>query len=76
LERPKVSISPYPDGPLLIRGDYVVKDGEGNEIPPRRRTVALCCCGQSGIKPWCDGSHKSLDGSGACPAPEELGLAK
>lgn len=54
------SINTYCDGPLLVRGDYLVTDGEGNEIPARRRTVALCCCGESGIKPWCDGSHKQL----------------
>lgn len=71
----KVFISTYPDGPLLVRGDYVVKDGRGNEIPARRRTVALCCCGESGIKPWCDGSHKSQSGE-SCPTPEELGLAE
>lgn len=63
---PEVSINTYPDGPLLVRGDYVVTDGKGNEIPARRRTVALCCCGGSSIKPWCDGSHKS---PGCAPDP-------
>jgi CDGSH-type Zn-finger protein len=72
----KASISKYSDGPLLVRGDYVVMDGEGNEIPARRRTVALCCCGASSIKPWCDGSHKSLESGESCPTQEELGLAE
>ena len=69
---PEASISTYLDGPLLVRGNYVVKDGEGNEIPPRRRTVALCCCGASSIKPWCDGSHKSgKAGVEGCAPPAE-----
>ncbi|HEX2052375.1 MAG TPA: CDGSH iron-sulfur domain-containing protein [Actinomycetota bacterium] len=58
--KPEALITAYAGGPLLVRGDYVVKDGKGCELPPRRRTVALCCCGRSGIKPWCDGSHKEL----------------
>ncbi len=69
--KPEVSISTYPDGPLLVRGDYVVKDGSGNEIPARRRTVALCCCGESSIKPWCDGSHKSLETGEGCALLKE-----
>ncbi|HYN98036.1 MAG TPA: CDGSH iron-sulfur domain-containing protein [Actinomycetota bacterium] len=69
---PEASISAYPGGPLLVRGDYVVKDGAGNVIPPRRRTVALCCCGASSIKPWCDGSHKlSTAGVDGCASPPE-----
>jgi len=47
-----------PEGPLLVRGDVTLRDTEGNEIPRRRNTVALCRCGATGIAPWCDGSHK------------------
>ena len=47
-----------PDGPLLLRGDIPVRDADGNELPRRRRTVALCRCGGTGIPPWCDGTHK------------------
>jgi CDGSH-type Zn-finger protein len=69
--KPEVSISTYPGGPLLVRGDYVVKDGSGKEIPAKRRTVALCCCGESSIKPWCDGTHKSLETGEGCSLPED-----
>lgn len=59
-ERP-VQITPCPNGPLLVRGDVELVDGDGEVIPHARRTVALCRCGVSLIKPYCDGSHKMID---------------
>jgi CDGSH-type Zn-finger protein len=53
------TITPYRDGPLLVRGDFRLVDQDGGEIEPGRRTVALCRCGRSGIKPFCDGTHKA-----------------
>jgi hypothetical protein len=47
-----------PDGPLLVRGDFEILDASGNPVPRTRKTVALCRCGGSGIKPFCDGTHK------------------
>lgn len=52
-------ITPYEDGPYLIRGDFQIIDQDGREIDPRRKTVALCRCGHSRIKPFCDGTHKA-----------------
>lgn len=52
------TITPYRDGPLIVRGDFRLLDSDGAEIDPGRETVALCRCGKSGIKPFCDGSHK------------------
>lgn len=46
-----------PDGPLLVRGDFVVVDTHGEPVERRRDTVALCRCGRSRIQPYCDGSH-------------------
>ncbi|QQS01964.1 MAG: CDGSH iron-sulfur domain-containing protein [Austwickia sp.] len=48
-----------PDGPLLVRGDFAVVDATGREVPGARRTSALCRCGKSREKPFCDGSHKA-----------------
>ena len=52
------TITPYRDGPLIVRGDFRLVDQDGAEIDPGRDTIALCRCGKSGIKPFCDGSHK------------------
>jgi CDGSH-type Zn-finger protein len=56
-----VKITPYRDGPLLIRGDFQIVDQQGNEIPNDRGTVALCRCGKSRMRPFCDGSHKLVE---------------
>jgi CDGSH-type Zn-finger protein len=55
---PGATITPYRDGPLIVRGNFRLTDQDGAEIDPGRDTVALCRCGKSGIKPFCDGSHK------------------
>jgi len=63
------TITPYRDGPLIVRGDFRLVDTDGNEIDPGRRTVALCRCGKSGIKPFCDGTHKRTGfHSGSAPS--------
>ena len=50
-------ITPYPDGPLILRGQFVITGPDGQPLPAGRRTVALCRCGESASKPFCDGSH-------------------
>jgi len=55
---PAVTITPYRDGPLLVRGPFRLQDMRGHEIPVNRETIALCRCGKSRIRPFCDGSHK------------------
>ncbi|WP_226924509.1 CDGSH iron-sulfur domain-containing protein [Georgenia satyanarayanai] len=54
----EVTITAYPNGPLIVRGDATILDVEGRAMPRTRKTVALCRCGASTIKPLCDGSHK------------------
>ena len=53
-----VVITPYRDGPLLIRGPFEMRDQDGRPIEPGREVVALCRCGKSRMRPFCDGSHK------------------
>ena len=52
------TITPYRDGPLIVRGDFRLVDQDGREIDPGRETVALCRCGKSRLRPFCDGTHK------------------
>ena len=53
-------VTPYPDGPYLIRGDFEITDHDGRTIETRRGTIALCRCGSSQTKPFCDGTHKAI----------------
>lgn len=56
-----IQITPCPNGPLLVRGDVQLVSDDGTPIPKHRRTVALCRCGVSALKPFCDGTHKAID---------------
>ena len=53
----RVTIRAYPDGPLIVRGPFELRDEDGEPIDPGRATIALCRCGRSAIKPLCDGTH-------------------
>jgi len=57
---PEATITPYRDGPLLIRGPFSLRDQDGREIEVDRETIALCRCGKSRMRPFCDGSHKRV----------------
>ncbi len=50
------------NGPLRITGgNFVIKDGKGNSYDlAGRATIALCRCGNSNNKPFCDGSHNRV----------------
>lgn len=48
------------DGPMLLRGKAVVQDEDGVRHRTTRPVTAVCRCGHSAIKPWCDGTHKLL----------------
>jgi len=50
-------ITVYPDGPLMVRGEFGLDDLDDGQLPTGR-VIALCRCGRSAIKPLCDGSHK------------------
>ncbi len=45
-----------PNGPLLVHGNITIKDASGNQTA-REKITALCRCGHSGNKPYCDGMH-------------------
>jgi CDGSH-type Zn-finger protein len=51
-------ITPIEDGPLLVSGLTDLRGPDGPlDAPPE---YALCRCGASGNKPFCDGSHKRI----------------
>jgi CDGSH-type Zn-finger protein len=55
-----VTVTTCEDGPLLVRGPFELLTQDGRTIDPGRATVALCRCGRSAAKPFCDGSHKAI----------------
>jgi CDGSH-type Zn-finger protein len=48
------------NGPYVIQGAIKVVDHLGNEfpLPAGKDTIALCRCGRSGNRPFCDGTHR------------------
>ena len=57
MEDEQVVIVPYQDGPYVIRGPVVLRDQDGSSITVNRRTIALCRCSKSRMRPFCDGTH-------------------
>lgn len=58
---PDVTIKVRDNGPLLVDGPVTIVDAQGNQfaVPEGKPAVALCRCGASQYKPFCDGSHKT-----------------
>ena len=61
------------DGPLYVSGDLSI-DGASDDMHSVSRRAALCRCGASKNKPFCDNSHREIDFQDA-GAVGELGLA-
>jgi CDGSH-type Zn-finger protein len=64
-----VTITIRENGPLLIDGDFKLVDAAGNEVPLKKK--ALCRCGGSTMKPFCDGTHSKIGFQGAIAAVQE-----
>ena len=47
------------NGPLMLKGPFVIKDSRG-KIGFQANRVALCRCGSSKNKPFCDGTHSQI----------------
>ena len=48
------------NGPYRIEGQFTIVDAEGRPLDLKGRTsLALCRCGASKQKPFCDGSHNT-----------------
>ncbi len=55
----ELSLKPIKDGPLMVSGNLEVIAGSGRKITSGKR-FAMCRCGASKNKPFCDGSHKEI----------------
>lgn len=53
----ETTVQPRPGGPLFVRGRLRVIDARGNVTYTATR-MALCRCGGSSNKPYCDGTHR------------------
>ena len=60
-----VKIQALKNGPLLVKGSVEVLDSNG-EIMQSAAQVALCRCGQSTKKPFCDGTHSKVGFNSVC----------
>jgi uncharacterized Fe-S cluster protein YjdI len=54
----EVTVEPRTNGPLFLRGRLTIRDARGNVVREGTR-MALCRCGGSANKPFCDGTHRS-----------------
>jgi CDGSH-type Zn-finger protein/uncharacterized Fe-S cluster protein YjdI len=55
----KVTVTGAKNGPLLVKGNLEVVTGTGRTIL-RTQSTALCRCGGSANKPYCDGTHSKI----------------
>lgn len=58
-EKP-VIVKVFPDGPYEVKGDFTFIEKDGKEIS-NNGTIHLCRCGASKNKPFCDGSHHTVN---------------
>lgn len=60
-ERPEIEsesiVEVVPNGPVLVYGNILTKHVDGQQ-EQKSKVTALCRCGASGNKPYCDGTHK------------------
>lgn len=55
----EVSIEVIKNGPYIVKGEVEITDADGNRYPVEKR-MALCRCGASTEKPFCDGTHSKI----------------
>ena len=58
-----VTITPSENGPYIVSGPVHLQDVDGREIE-HPDPMVMCRCGHSGNKPFCDGTHATIDFDG------------
>ncbi len=66
-----VKITVLDNGPFLVQGPIELTDSNGNAIDASSGKVALCRCGASVNKPFCDGQHSKVGFKAAAQAVPE-----
>jgi 3-phenylpropionate/trans-cinnamate dioxygenase ferredoxin subunit len=56
----EVTIRLSKNGPYIVEGPVEIFDTEGNKITVDKPKIALCRCGASSNKPFCDGTHSQI----------------
>lgn len=64
-----VTIKILDNGPYLVQGEFTLTDKNGKEVTVQK--AALCRCGASTNKPFCDGTHSKIGFQAAMAAVEE-----
>jgi CDGSH-type Zn-finger protein len=57
------------NGPYIVEGEFTLSDMNGNPIAVKK--AALCRCGASTTKPFCDGTHSKIGFQAANAAVEQ-----
>ena len=55
-----VEIEVLKNGPYIVSGPIQMIDANGNAYELKKETIALCRCGASATKPFCDGHHTKI----------------
>jgi len=55
-----VTIRPSKNGPYIVEGNVDLYDTDGNRMTLDKPRIALCRCGASSNKPFCDGTHSKI----------------
>lgn len=53
-----LAVTPIPDGPVMLDGEFEIRGVDSERV--RGTETALCRCGASENKPFCDGTHKAV----------------
>ncbi len=69
-----ITIKVKDNGPLLVQGEFTLVDAQDNPIPVKK--AALCRCGGSTTKPFCDGTHSKIGFQGAIAAVQAAEIPK
>ena len=74
----EVEIKARENGPYRVTGPVRVIDADGNEyeVPADGKPIALCRCGGSKTKPFCDGTHSKIGFQAAERAVAEADAAE